>query len=420
MKETVSQRVAFRLNLPSLAFLLIFLSFHMYGVGTISVGGLNVAPWDWATLLIVMLCLMYLARSRVRVSRSLILGLGLALLFFTWISVSAFFSPQPERALTMMLLQLRNLLLMLCIGILFSSVHTLAPLNRAIFWTGVMLSSGAIVIYIFAFFQFQRILSDPSLWKPTIGYVLDQGGVLRLIGFARDPNFYSLWMALPFFCGLSLPSSLTKWTGISIIGMSLVLAMSRGFILSFSAATLLVIGIAIVCPRIRRKLGRYIRSMVVSGLLLVSVAGVWVWHDGGLWEFITRRIELAPSTPRFVMWETLLHTEFNPIWGSGLRGAEEVLGGYYSHNSYLDVIFETGLVGFLLWALIIGYVSLSYFSRLEFPEWVPWVHSWLIMLGMFASLSLVYHPFLWLMAAVNAGAFPEERRAKRHCVRFRI
>lgn len=405
LKATILQKGASWFNLPNLTVLLMFLSFQIYGLGTTAVGGFHIAPWDWASLLIAMLWLIYPRRSRVQIHRALILGLRLSFLFVVWMGVAAIFSPQPERALTLILMQFRNLLVMLCIGTLFSRVRDLSSLNRAIFWTGVVLSAIAIVMFIFALFQYQHIKSNPSLWKPSIGYILDKGGVLRLTGFAKDPNFYSLWMALAFFSGLSLPHSLAKWTGVSIIGLSLVLAMSRGFAFAFVIATGLIVGVALLQARIMRDIWRrYIGPIVAIGIFLTLVFGGLSWCMGGLlWEFVTRRIALVASTPRFIMWKTLLHTDYNPIVGLGLRGTEEVLG-MYSHNSYLDVIFEMGVVGFLLWVLIIGYVSLTYLSRLRHLEWIPWIHTWLTMLVMFASVSLVYHPFSWVMVAVALGA----------------
>ncbi len=126
-----------------------------------------------------------------------------------------------------------------------------------------------------------------------------------------------------------------------------------------------------------------------------------------------KRVELASQTPRFIMWQKILaimDDEWNPFIGAGLRGAEEALEKEYSHNSYFDVLFETGLIGFFIWIFLVSYTTLCAMKRMKYDEFLPWIHTWFVLLVMFASLSLVYNPFPWLLIGLLTTNLPQNSR----------
>ena len=405
--HTLGRAPALRLSIHTVqvfVILMLFISFHMYGIGVIELFGLSIGPWDWAILGLAFLWVVLLFRRPLRIRKNFIPALILALFFTFWLGISAFFSSQPERALTMILLQLRNLVLVLAIGTLFNDVNALGSLNRKLLWIGALIASSAVLMYTSALPRYLEILSDPSQWKPGIGYILDQGGVLRLIGFAKDPNFYSLWIAPLFLAGLSLPFSLLRLVMMIIIGLSLALAMSRGFVLAFSISSVILIFALLAIRRHSVYVKRLVGAAAISAIIAIGLTSVMGYDFLSIWE---KRIELASQSPRYAMWHQILGETaetWNPLIGAGLRGAEEILEGAYSHNSYLDVLFENGLVGFLIWIFLIGYTTLCALRRIKYQEWLPWVHSWFILIVMFAFFSLVYHPFTWLMIGILAAS----------------
>lgn len=398
------QRLTGTITLQEFFVLTLFVSFHLYGVGVLEFYDLSIAPWDWVIVLSMLLLMIYASvRGIVRIRSSLMPVLLLAFLYTTWMGVSAFFSPQLERAFTMLLLQVRNLILLLGIGVLFSNIASIDSLNRKLLWMGVMIAGLALLMYIPAWFRYSEIISLRELWKPGIGYCLDQGGVLRLIGFARDPNFYSLWIALPFFIGFSRGFSLPNLFAITVIGLSIVLAMSRGFAMAFLISLVLLFFTQLM-TRVRSIV--YTKRLLVGmGIVIMAVVCMYFMVSFDLSQF-AKRAELISKTPRWAAWMKIIE-EFeqrNLIVGAGLRGAEEILGGMYSHNSYLDVLFETGLVGFAIWSFLIVYVTIFALKRMKDLCWLPWVHAWLVTLVMFFAFSLVYNPFPWLVAAILTGA----------------
>jgi O-antigen ligase len=415
-EHTLGKAPAFKLRLSMHAvqifvIFVLFISFLMYGVGGMELFSLSIAPWDLAILGLTFLWATLLFYRPLRIRKNFIPALILALFFTLWLGISAFFSPQPERALTMILLQLRNLVLLLAIGTLFSDVNALGLLNRKLFWIGGIIASFAILMYISALPRYWEILSDLSQWKPGIGYVLDQGGVLRLIGFAKDPNFYSLWIAPSFLAGLSLAFSPPRLVMMIIIGLSLALAMSRGFALAFAISTIIVI-VALLALR-RRSV--YIKRLVGAAAISVIIAiGLTSAMGYDFLSMLEKRAELASQSPRYAMWHQILSETaetWNPLIGAGLRGTEEILEGAYSHNSYLDVLFETGLVGLLIWTFLMGYTTFCALRRIKYQEWSPWVHSWFILIVMFAFFSLAYHPFTWLIVGILTASPFKQRGA---------
>ncbi|MPM35933.1 hypothetical protein SDC9_82527 [bioreactor metagenome] len=67
------------------------------------------------------------------------------------------------------------------------------------------------------------------------------------------------------------------------------------------------------------------------------------------------------SSNRFDMWDTLLSLSIKkPILGYGYWTSGSVLG-FTPHNAFLQILFETGMIGFILWCLILmKIVSITY------------------------------------------------------------
>lgn len=148
---------------------------------------------------------------------------------------------------------------------------------------------------------------------------------------------------------------------------------------------------------------RYVRPLTILSIILVI--GLLSVRSMGVdpLESLAFRFAMIGSSPRFVYWESIVTKLSNPaflVFGAGLRAAEEELGGY-SHNSYLDLLFETGLIGFALWTLFAIFTTMRGIASLsQRAGLLPWLHVWLLTLFMFLSFSLMYNPFPWLVAAL--------------------
>ncbi len=391
--RTVPAKLAERLVL------LLFVSFHLYGVGVMEIGDLSIAIWD---VLIIIFIIIYIINNKLlnrsmKISSFPLIFVVLSAIFTLWILARALLSPLPASAFTMAAIQVLNLCTVVILA--FSSRIDLSKLNHRILWAAAGLSVLAIALYVSAVLEYKRIIADPSLWRPSIGYVIDQGIVPRLIGLAKDPNFYSLWMSIPIAAGMYCGRrSMLLWVPIAL---SVVMTLSRTFFIALFFSSLFFI-FAFIINNFRRYY--VVRSLIVSSTLIIILIASLFWIDQ-YQNIIHKRITISENAARFVHWVTLksqLQEHWNPLFGNGLRSTQILLAGKYSHSTYIDVLFETGLVGFSLWVLILGFVAAISFQQMRRinDALIPWAYAFVFLFIYFFSFSLLYHPFVWMVMGV--------------------
>jgi len=394
----VTSRVA-SAKLAERLVLLLFISFHLYGIGVIEMGDLSIAIWD---VLIIIFFINYIIINKlfncsVKISSLPLIFVVLSTIFTLWILARALISPLPEGAFTMAAIQVLNLCTVVILA--FSSRIDLSRLNHRILWVAAGLSVLAIALYVSAVLQYRRIIADPSLWRPSIGYIIDQGIVPRLTGLAKDPNFYSLWMSIPIAVGMYCGRrSMLLWVPVAL---SVLMTLSRTFFIVLFFSLLIFILIFIT-----NKFRKYyiVRSLMIISILIIILISIFFWidHDQNI---IHKRITIPENATRFLHWATVsgqLHEQWNPLIGNGLRSTQILLGGKYSHSTYLDVLFETGLIGFSLWVLILGFIAVISFQQIRRVNdaLIPWVYAFVFLFIYFFSFSLLYHPFVWMVMGV--------------------
>lgn len=382
---------------------IIVFSFHMWGVKVFYFKGISIAPWDIATLLIAFLWLGHGYKHPIRFPKTLRSAALIMILLIVWISLQALRSPEPDRAVTMILLILRDLMLLIMVGSMVTYIENMEKLNKVVFLLGAVIASVSLILYL-------ANVDVTGSRRPFGGIILMSepqsgfGQILRLLGFARDPNFYAMFISISFFCGLVTKRVgwIVRWGGLLVIAMSLVLALSRTALVAvplsmflFLVASSLSTGHLGVLPR------RYLRSsLAVAGVGLVVVIGASFLNDRYV-EQALARFASSPDTPRIQMWSDLASDLNVLVMGGGLRSAEVALEGRYSHNSYLDITFETGVIGMLLWLAFVAYVCrIALVLIRTTPEMAPWVQSLLMVLLMMITLSILFHPIFWVVSAV--------------------
>lgn len=398
--------------------LLLFVSFHLYAVGVLEVGELSIAIWHFIGItfsFIYFLCGRF-TNSKIQVSKTALSFFFLCLAFSLWILICAFSSPAPERGFTMVAIQIINL----CIVSVwvFNARIELATLNRRILKVAAGIGAVAIALYVPAILSYDQTAPDGSPWMPSVGYYMEHGSVPRLTGLAREPNFYSLWMSIPLMVGIVHGRrSIVLWLPVVF---SALMTLSRTFVVSlfFSSIALLLILLFNQTTRI------YAARLLVVPPMLVMILFAYIFLiDTEQRIMYYRTNTLTDSTRMKNVNEVLseISESWNPIIGNGLRSAQVLLRGYYSHSTYLDILLETGLGGLFLWMTIfglVGIVSLSQIRRIG-VELIPWIYALLCIMIYFVSFSLLYHPFIWMVMALivnqcNASQKQHHSECEKH------
>lgn len=402
-----------------LALILPLIGMHLLGVEQFYWFGLNVVAWDFAILFTgVILSLLVLFRAieipaRLPIVFYLIAGMAV------WFAVEAARSPTPFRGWTMVLLLIRDIVMF---GAVYLALTRRPDIERLNFWVSIVgLAFTAVAVSLFL-----MNLNTTGERLPFNGViVLFESTTPRIIGFARDPNFFGLTVAislltLPFATRIPAP---LRWLGAALLITALFFTGSRMVPASLFAGIVVFGGIAIT--RRQNEPARQLLKTLVPGLLIaLIVMPVWFLVPGGGPSLGTRlldRYEIGVRTPRTELWaETVsgfgsqnssdvdsdgaLNQIISFLLGGGLRSNQENLNGQYSHNTYLDLIGETGVVGLILWLAITGVVTIQVVKSMrKSPGLAPWLAIWLTTLFFSYGFSVLVAPYYWFIAAVITG-----------------
>jgi len=165
---------------------------------------------------------------------------------------------------------------------------------------------------------------------------------------------------------------------------------------------------------------------LLAGLLLSVVIVASTVVPTGTWtRMLTTATELQSGTlsGRTLIWDAGMDVFYeHPLLGigSGAFGTavEFVVGNRASHNTPLAILVEQGIVGFSIFAMLVG-ACLLQALRLSLPNRVIWMSIWLTWLLGSMSMSWQSTKVTWLlfgmMAALATGedAVPADARAAR-------
>lgn len=178
-------------------------------------------------------------------------------------------------------------------------------------------------------------------------------GVMRPEVTLRNPNYFGLYVLLGLLCywfvargrRLSLPS---------VTYQALAIA---GIVLSGSSAVLAALLIAVLV-----RLTGVARSRILDGLLVTAMVGVVVFYlattlgsgdtTAGLLQYFVKQDDLS----RIYIWKSALDAfVLHPLAGVGYATFRAPFSGfeYVTHNDYLRVLAELGLMGAVVFGLYI-------------------------------------------------------------------
>ncbi|EOX1587448.1 TPA: O-antigen ligase family protein [Vibrio cholerae] len=203
----------------------------------------------------------------------------------------------------------------------------------------------------------------------------------RLKGITIDPNFASLTLVFCFFIFFG-----QKYTrkNVFLLAVTLFLIFAT---LSRSGVISLIISFLIISLILDFK-----KNLIKIIFLIVFLSAfVYFSIDFAFFDyevFIEKRISgIENGAGRFDMWINAYELFLiNPIFGSGAFTFRDLNEFYYNssrfaHNTYIEVLVEMGIVGFLLYILMILNLMLFSYSNKQIRVFIfPSFISFLIML----------------------------------------
>ena len=248
--------------------------------------------------------------------------------------------------------------------------------------------------------RFFWIVFTVSIIESLIGLLqyIASGTTVPASGTYVNPNHFAglLLLTIPLFIGYTLylqtkhvtvpgqwwvklfaSSQLIMIFATSLMAISLILAQSRGAILSFAASIFFFYMLLE-----RGKKSRANKWLLGGFLILIFVYSIWIGLDPVIDKFTATGKDIPNRT---YIWKDSMHMlkDF-PLFGVGLGNFSLAYTIYkneaywpnvydHAHNDYIELATETGIVGFILvfWALIAFfrnvYRSEKYFSSEKDP-----------------------------------------------------
>jgi len=256
---------------------------------------------------------------------------------------------------------------------------------------------GLTVMISLLFFWYFSLVDRPvfglDLERPGYGYSIDRGVLLRLVGFADDPNFFSVAASLSLFIGLSRSNFKCRNFFLMLIAISMFFTFSR--------SGLLAIMVGLVFAFRNRISPRYFWTLLT--LFIVSLVGYFLYGsivsllNLSAESVVDRSIE-GGFLSRFNLIGMILTRSSLEFFGNGIGSAKALLG-IHSHNTFFDFLFEGGYIP--------GFIYLAICSVFVFKAWLkPSLMSGfgVVVIASSAVLSIGYQPIL-VLTLMMAGRY---------------
>ena len=213
------------------------------------------------------------------------------------------------------------------------------------------------------------VLENPS-WLVNIG----GQNFFRATAFFPDPHMFSFYLNIAFFLALGLYFTKIKNRKsylflADIILLANLLTFSRGGYLGLLAG---ITFIFCLLPSLRGGLRRGVKKLSIAGIILI---GLIIIIPNSIGKRLISSFDLSEGSNqgRIETWKNSIEVvKNNPVLGVGLGGysleikpSANYREPIYSHNIYLDIAAETGILNSLIW---IGIILTAIFSFLRKRE----------------------------------------------------
>ncbi|MDD3498409.1 MAG: O-antigen ligase family protein [Candidatus Moranbacteria bacterium] len=221
--------------------------------------------------------------------------------------------------------------------------------------------------------SFSEAVIENSSWLVNAGGIT----LFRAVSFFPDPHMFSFYLGMSAFPVLALYFANAKHRHIYLILFFVILfadllTFSRGGYLGMSAG--LIVFIAIISAK-----GVFLKKIIANKYLLSSIFSavfIFLAIPNPIAERLYSSFDLSEgsNSQRLTIWKNSWDMiKKNPLTGVGLgnyslelKPSADYREPIYSHNAYMDIAAETGLVNasvFLLILFLSIYNSIKIFNR---------------------------------------------------------
>jgi len=321
----------------------------------------------------------------------------LLLLFYFTYCLSGAFSRYPEASIRVILG------VVLVVGFYFImrfiiGQATINAIETSISTVGILFNGISLLLYVIGLKMTGG--SPIGIRTTSYGLLLDRD-YPRLIGLLDDPNIFIFYNTLFFFWYLTNLKGFKNSIGFILCIITSLLTFSRGGLVALILVVLLYMLLA--------NLSKKIQMMAVSLVCLVSIYVVASFIQVDLNEVISSRIDdfsTDGGSGRFELWsQAINYFMSNPLIGIGAFNFSHYYAFDYNiepfvHNTYLEVLVESGIIGFLFYFSFLLLLIIKLF-RTEMHKEKPF-----IVLTLFAfllqmlSLSLIINEAFFCYLAI--------------------
>lgn len=396
---------------PSYYLALLFVSLFFSGIlflrEPIKIGPYDIVFVSVAVLTILRVC----SQGKLRIPGGFRGLLLLACAIFVWTTLQALRSPSPERAITLLLILLRDFSTMFLVALILTNWGLgLDSVTRSTFVASIVVCAVALCLFFYAIRNPSIVASNP---RPGIIYRAGEGLIPHFQGFANNPIYFATLSLVLMLLGLGVPThtkkgKVAKVGGLAFLFLVTIASFERGPFISLMAGLLSAILLNVCRPRVRR----FIVHCIVRPFLVLLLVSIFLSSFVALPAYKTTFLERIKFRFMEARWETrlnrwyfLLTNMHEAIWlGYGLRSSEWTLGAQVVENSYVEILFEQGVIGVLLWGFLFGYVFLLGLNKARRePVKSTYLIIWVMLLVSMTYVTLHWDPLIWLMAGIITG-----------------
>lgn len=389
----------------------IFLSLFLSGV-QLTQEPVKLVPFDVvAVVFSAIVIFIFISRSYTYVTIDLLYFSFISLLLLVWHVMHVLGSTYTGRAVTLLAILIRDIVISVLVATIISNdLIRKSSLSRSFFTVSVLVSFATLPLFLIAAADPGRVVA--GLYRNLI-YRMGEGLVPHLQGFSHNPIYFATLTLLSLIAGLFVSITNKRhwiWTKVGLLGLIVTFFMSfqRGPIIVLMVGMMLMIVVTLPFPTSRRFFEKYIRGflyiapLILFLLLTLRLPG----YKFSLYQRILYRLQEAEWSARLDRWSQMLSGEGEISWlvGHGLREAERFVGGMFVENAYVEIFYEQGLIGLILWGLLFVYILFLGIKKLQKDSAIlPWCWGWLLLLLSMSYISMHYDPLTWVVAGIIVG-----------------